>query len=196
MEFSLAQFNNQEIFVTGGRLEEATKAIDLVLSYNKEERNWTNLPYMSQQRFNHGGCCHGNYLCVFAGRFTQRTPASSIEVLDLTQREFWQMIQLSHINLDLQVPLICPVSATQILICQKNPFEGAQEFESDGEVIFDLADCSARLQQKTLPFREAQSSTHLTQSCALYSGIDQAGKKQVYKFYSDSGTYQLIHKQK
>ena len=99
--FSITNFNNMSIFLTGGRSNGGV--LNSVSSYSIAENEWREEPELKHARISHSSCSHGEYVYVFAGMSKHKVSkirhfVSSVESLKVGSNQEWQVI-LEHSRL-------------------------------------------------------------------------------------------------
>ena len=117
--FSITNFNNMSIFLTGGRSNGGV--LNSVSSYSIAENEWREEPELKHARISHSSCSHGEYVYVFAG--TSRHEVSSVESLKVGSNQEWQVI-LEHSILTHRVRPAVAVLSDHTIAC----FGGEKSF--------------------------------------------------------------------
>ena len=120
--FALAKFQNEKLFVSGGRVAEKGEARSIVYLIDMKRMVVIEGPSMNHKRGDHSMCQHGDSIFVFGGFdyfLRSKDDSSSLEMLKVSDEfsleDRWQMIHIPKLYAQRNA-LICSVSQTEIFV--------------------------------------------------------------------------------
>ena len=114
-DFSLANYQNKAIYVTGGA--RGGQIVNRVLALTIATKTFKLMPAMNVARAAHGSTSTGNILAVFGGNSHDRSTISSIEVLSVVQSNRWEKVEdQNQVFTPRSLPSVCAISPSKIII--------------------------------------------------------------------------------